>query len=89
METVLFKSEERKSIQEVAAVLRQIADRVEGGEVVLTRGTEEVRLNLPSNVTLELKVEEETKKNTKKSLEIEIEWPENGEEQGSQEVGIG
>lgn len=89
METVLFKSEERKSIQEVAAVLRQIADRVEGGEVVLTRGTEEVRLNLPSNVTLELKVEEETKKNTKKSLEIEIEWPENEEEQGSQEVGIG
>jgi hypothetical protein len=28
-ETVLFKSEERKSLAEVAAVLRQVADRVE------------------------------------------------------------
>ncbi len=89
MEIVLFKSEEKKSIQEVAGILRQIADKVESGEVVLSRGAEEVRLKIPANVTLELKVEEETKKYTKKSLEIEIEWPEGGEEEGSAEVSIG
>ena len=89
MEVVLFKSEEKKSISEVAAILRQIADKMEGGEIVLTRGAEEVRLKIPSTVTLELKVEEETKKVTKKSLEIEIEWPEGTEEEGSGEVFIG
>ncbi len=89
MEVVLFKSEEKKSISEVAAILRQIADKVERGEVVLTRGSEEVRLKIPSNVTLELKVEEETKRVTKKSLEIEIEWPEGADDEGSGEVFIG
>jgi amphi-Trp domain-containing protein len=81
METILFKSEERKNIQEVADVLRQIADKIEKGEVVLKRGSEEVRLEIPSNVILELKVEEETKKNTKRTLEIEIEWIEGANEE--------
>ncbi|WP_291318294.1 amphi-Trp domain-containing protein [Desulfonatronospira sp.] len=89
MEVVLFKSEEKKSTQEVAAILRQIADKVESGEVVLTRGQEEVRLRIPPNVTLELKVEEETKRTTKKSLEIEIEWPEGEEGQSRGDVSIG
>jgi len=89
MEVVLFKSEEKKSTREVAAILRQIADKVESGEVVLTRGQEEVRLQIPPNVTLELKVEEETKRTTKKSLEIEIEWPEGEEGKPRGDVSIG
>ena len=89
MEVVLFKSEERKNTQEVAAILRQIADRVESGEVVLTRGQEEVRLQIPPNVTLEIKVEEETKRTTKKSLEIEIEWPEGEEGSPRGDMSIG
>ncbi len=80
METILFKSEERKSIQEAVATLRQIADRLEAGEVILKQGEEEVRLEIPSEVTLELKAEEEVKTTTKKSLEIEIEWTEGAEE---------
>ncbi len=77
MEKVLFKSEERKSAAEAAAMLRHIADRVESGEIVLSRGEEQVRLKIPAGITLELKVEEETKtgrSGVKKSLEIELEW---------------
>lgn len=80
METVLFKSEEKKSVQEAAEILRQIADRLEAGEVVLKQGEEEVRLLIPTNVTLEIKAEEEVKTSTKKSLEVEIEWTEGAEE---------
>lgn len=82
MEKVLFKSEEKKQTSEVASILRRVADKVESGEITLSQGNEKIHLTIPKTLTLELKVEEETKtgKNTlKKSLEIELEWYE-GEE---------
>ena len=79
---MLFKSEERKSIQSVAEFLHQLADKLAENKVILRRGTEEIQVNIPDNVILELKVEEEIKKNkTQHSLEIEIEWLE-GDESG-------
>ncbi|RQD56910.1 MAG: amphi-Trp domain-containing protein [Desulfonatronovibrio sp. MSAO_Bac4] len=77
MEKVLFKSEEKKQTTEVSAILRKIADKVESGEITLSQGSDKVHLSIPKTITLELKVEEETKsgKDTlKKSLEIELEW---------------
>lgn len=76
-ELVLFKSEERKDLQSVADFLHQLADKLATREVVLRQGDEELKVILPPSVVLELKVEEESKKNkTKRSLEIEIEWME-------------
>ncbi len=80
MEKILFKSEEQRSSQEVASVLRSFADKIEEGKVVLRKGEEETELHIPSNLTIEIKVEEEIKGRTKKSLEIELEWIEGGEE---------
>jgi len=86
-EVVLFESEERHSRQEVARFLRELADKVEGGEVVLRKGAEELTLNLPGNVVLEVKAEEEDKKGrTQRSLEVELEWYE-GEDEGSLSLG--
>jgi amphi-Trp domain-containing protein len=80
-EVVLFKSEEKRSRAEVAQFLRQLADKVEGGEVVLRQGAEELALNLPSRLTLEVKAEEEaTGSGPKHSLEVELEWRPGGEE---------
>jgi amphi-Trp domain-containing protein len=74
-ETTLFESEEKKDIQNVADFLRQLADKIEQKQVVLRQGTEELTLELPHTVNLEIKVEDELKKTkTKRSLEIEIEW---------------
>ena len=74
-EVVLFKSEEKRSTAEVAAFLRQLADKVEAGQVILRQGVEELTLTLPSTVTLEVKAEEEsTKSGPKHSLEVELEW---------------
>lgn len=86
-ETVLFKSEEPKALTEVAAFLRQLADKLETNQVVLQQGTQEVTLEIPANVVLELKAEVEEKKDkTKRSLEVEIEWTD-GEEAGPVTLG--
>ena len=74
-EIVLFKSEERKALQSVSAFLHQTADRLAHYQVILLSGVQDFALDIPNNVILELKVEEENKKGkTKRTLEIEIEW---------------
>ena len=81
-EIVLFKSEERMDLQSVSAFLHQLADRLAENQLILRQGAEEVRLTIPDNVVIELKVEEEIKKSkTQRSLEVEIEWIE-GDESG-------
>ena len=88
-EVVLFKSEEKRSTAEVAQFLRQLADRVEMGEVILRQGQEEVTLNMPHNLILEIQVEDEDKKQKgiQHSLEIEIKWFDDDGESGPLELG--
>jgi amphi-Trp domain-containing protein len=74
IETVLFKSEEKKSSSDIAITLRQIADKIDKGSMTLKKGSEEITLEFPKNMILELKIEEEQGKRLKKSLEIELEW---------------
>ena len=73
-ETVLFKSEEKKASIDIANTLRQIADKIDDGTMVLKQGSEEITLEFPKNMVLELKIEEEQGKRLKKSFEIELEW---------------
>lgn len=82
-EVILFKSEEPKDRQSVAVFLHQLADKIAAGEVILRQGDQEITLALPNNLVLELKAEQEAKKNkTQLSLEVEIEWYE-GDESGT------
>ncbi len=82
IEKVLLKSEEKMGRGSVAAFLRNLADKVESGQVVLKQGQEEISLSLPQDLVLEIKVEEETKgKGIKMCLEVEMEWYE-GQEGG-------
>jgi amphi-Trp domain-containing protein len=87
-EIVLFKSEERKDLASVVAFLHQLADKLAGNQVVLRQGTEEIVIDIPNNVVLELKVEEEDKKGKlKRTFEIEIEWIEGDESGGVVTLG--
>ena len=72
----LFKSEERKTRDQVGAFLHQLADKLLAGEVVLRQGSEELTLAIPTNLVLEVQVEDEDKKTkgTQHSLEVEIKW---------------
>ena len=75
-ETRLFKSEEKKNRADVSSFLHQLADKVGEGRVVLRQGQEELPLELPQNLILEIQVEDEDKKRKgiQHSLEIEIKW---------------
>lgn len=73
-EMVLFKSEEKKSASEIADALRKIADKIDDGTMILKKGTDEIQIEFPPNMVLELKIEEEFGKKHKKSFEIELEW---------------
>lgn len=88
-ETRLFKSEERKNRKEVAEFLRQISEKLSNGQVVLRRGNEELILEIPTNLVLEIQVEDEDKKNKgiQHSLEIEIKWFDNDSQSGQLELG--
>ncbi|MFO7741374.1 MAG: amphi-Trp domain-containing protein [Anaerolineae bacterium] len=85
--TVLFRSEEWKARHSVAAFLRELADKLEEGEITLLRGEEELSLALPETVELEIEVTEKVKKHkTEREIEIEIEWT---EEQAEGPVTLG
>lgn len=74
-ETILMRSEEKVSRSEAAAFLRQLADKLDAGQVTLKQGSDELLLEIPAQITLEVKAEDEPKrKGTQRSLEIEFEW---------------
>lgn len=88
-ETRLFKSEERKSREEVSAFLTQLAGKISGGNVVLRQGQEEISLEMPYNLILEIQVEDEDKKQKgiQHSLELEIKWFDDDSPAGPLELG--
>jgi amphi-Trp domain-containing protein len=88
-ETRLFKSEERKNRADVSAFLHQLADKINEGQVILRQGGEELSLNLPHNLILEIQVEDEDKKRkgTQHSLEVEIKWFDDDSGGGPLELG--
>ena len=89
-EKVLFKTEEKRSRAEVAAFLRELAGKVDEGEVTLQRGDEKQVLQLPGQLTLEVKAEEEAIRKgsaVKMSLEVELEWKPGEDDQGSLSLG--
>jgi amphi-Trp domain-containing protein len=83
-EVRLFKSEERKSRTEVTTFLRELADKIDSGEVILRQGEEELTLSIPQDLILEIQVEDEDKKQKgiEHSLEVEIAWYEGGQSGG-------
>jgi amphi-Trp domain-containing protein len=75
-ETRLFKSEERKTRSELSEFVHQLADKISEGRVVLRQGQDEIKLELPETLILEVQVEDEDKgaKGVQHSLEVEIKW---------------
>jgi amphi-Trp domain-containing protein len=88
-EVRLFKSEERMSRPDVSAFLHQLADKLSEGNVVLRQGGEEIILELPHNLILEIQVEDEDKKRKgiQHSLELEIKWFDSDAPSGPVELG--
>jgi len=85
----LFKSQERKSRDEVSTFLTELANKISSGQVVLRKGKEELTLDMPYNLVLEIQVEDEDKKQkgTQHSLELEIKWFDDDSASGPLELG--
>ena len=81
-EVKLFKSEEKVNRSELTNFIHQLAEKISAGQVVLRQGQEEITLDLPQSLILEVQVEDEDKgaRGTQHSLEVEIKWFD--EEQG-------
>ena len=71
-EIILFKSKERKTAAEAAAMLRQAADKLETGTLTLTQSGESLELNIPDGLTLQIKAEEETGKRRKPTTKTPV-----------------
>lgn len=85
-EEVLFKSESRQSRQDIAAYLRAVADNLESGDAItLKSGNESVTMEPPAQPTFEVKAEREGPEGGpyERSIELELEWDENQEGNGS------
>lgn len=85
---VLLSTEEPMSREKLAELLHDLADKMAEGEVILRQGNDGINLEIPTNLVLEVKVEEkETKqKGTKSTLELEIEWYDQAEGGGPLEL---
>ncbi|MFB6294024.1 MAG: amphi-Trp domain-containing protein [Halonotius sp.] len=85
-EEIRFKSESTQSREAIATYLRSVADKLDGGgSVTLTAGDETTNLEIPAQPTFEVKAERETDShggNAEQSLELEIEWDEDGNASG-------
>jgi amphi-Trp domain-containing protein len=85
---VLVKSKERRSIEDVAEFLHQLADRLVENELVVQQGNEEVTVTVPNQVTMKLKIKEKLKKRkTKHSLKLGLKWVEHDTPRGSLKLG--
>jgi amphi-Trp domain-containing protein len=71
----LIRSKERRNTQDIAAFLRQLADRLEENAITLQRGAEEISIEVPNRVTFKLEVKEKIKKRrTKHRLKMTLKW---------------
>jgi len=85
---VLVKSDLRKNLQDSAAFLRELADKIESGQVTLTQDGKDVVVDLPETVSFELEYYEQPKKRgLKKQLGIELQWTEGGKKRQSVTLG--
>lgn len=86
---ILLKSEDKRSLAEVASFLRDLADKIERNQLVLMQGDKELNLSLPEMLTFEFELEDKFKKNkgTKRQLEIELEWYPDGPSRESVKLG--
>ncbi|SHG80562.1 amphi-Trp domain-containing protein [Halobaculum gomorrense] len=75
-EEVLFKSERRQDRSEIAAHLRELAEKLESdGSFTLSGTGDSITMRVPASATFEVKAERETGSGPDElSVEFEIEW---------------
>lgn len=71
-EMVLIKNDEKKQKDAIAGILRQVADKVEYGNLTMKQGTGSFVVDFSEDMTLEIKVEKEQQQKVKCSFNLEF-----------------
>ncbi|MGC9396515.1 MAG: amphi-Trp domain-containing protein [Anaerolineae bacterium] len=86
--SILFRSKERRDLQDVAVLLHQLADSLENNELVLRQGERETRIEMPGSVRVKIKAKEKTKRrHTKHTLTFKLTWRDDEEARGHVTIG--
>lgn len=76
---IVYKSSQHMDRGELATFLRDLASKVESGQVTLTSSDQNTIVEIPSEVELELEYEIKQKTaGATRQLELEISWGEGG-----------
>lgn len=71
----LFRSKERRDTTAVAAFLRNLADKIEAGEITFQQGAQQIPLPVPGSVNLKVTASEKDKKRgTRTKLKLVLRW---------------
>ena len=86
-EETLFKTEQQHTRKEIAAYLREVANKLDSsGQLHLKAGAQSLEMAIPERLTFEVKAERETSADgtdREFSIEFELEWkPGEGGDQG-------
>lgn len=77
-EETLFKTEKEHTREEIAAYLREVADKLDSsGQLQLNAGAQSLDMAVPERLTFEVKAERETAADGSErefSIEFELEW---------------
>lgn len=85
----LLKTSSTMTLDEVARLLESLAGRIREGQVDLSVGADNVSLDMPASVKVDVEVtREHRRRGPKLELEVEIEWRE-GEAAGPGRLRIG
>ncbi len=86
--TKLIRSRDTHSRESLADLLESLAERVRSGSLAFQEGTEEVVVELPEELRVDLEVKDSVKKGrSRRKLEVEVVWAsEVSAEQGAAEA---
>lgn len=72
---IMYKSEQQMSRSQLAAFLRDMADRIENQNLVLKSNGQEATVEIPEQVELEVEYQSKQKAaGPRYELELEVEW---------------
>jgi amphi-Trp domain-containing protein len=85
---VLVKSAQIKDLADAAVFLRELADKIESGQITLVQGGQDIVVDLPDTVNFELEYYEQSKNHgLNRQLEIELQWSEGGKKKQGVTLG--
>lgn len=71
-EVVLLNNEEKKQQDAIAGILRQIADKIEYGNLTIKQATGSFVIDFPEDMTLGIKAVKEQRQKVKFSFQLEF-----------------